>query len=156
MKRTFRHIKNNAVIYTAHSLSLFIAALFYYKLIGIYATGILFCILAIYALCMALGQRAQKCYHKYEKEDRLTQPNELCLAIAICCPIYWCWMIVGMIPITSYEAWLLTGLPINLIGWFPLREAAMKVRLKTVFWSLQISIYLLLLVICQLILPFLL
>ena len=34
MKRIYRHIKNNAIVYTAHSLSLFIAALFYYKLIG--------------------------------------------------------------------------------------------------------------------------
>ena len=156
MKRIYRHIKNNAMLFTAYSLSLFIAALFYYKLIGIYATGILFCVLAVYALCMALCQHAQKRYHKYEKEGRLTKRNELCLAIAICLPIYWCYIIVGMIPIPSHEAWLITGLPINLIGWFPLKEAATKVRLKTVFWSLQIAIYILLLVTCQLILPFLL
>lgn len=155
MKIFWKDLKQNGLVYGASILSLALTFLFYQRLIGAYATVFLASALFSYALCTALCKKAQKLYFRHEKDGSLTDYRAFWFSVAICAPIYWCWAVVGLIPITCAEAWLVTGLPLHLIGWMPLWEVAKTARCKVAFWCLQMVLYLILFVFCQWIVEYL-
>lgn len=143
MKLFWNHLRVNAVLYLVNTLSFLAVILFYYRLIGTLATLLLAGILALYALCMSICRLSQGCYRKREREGTLDSKYSFWIAIGICAPVYWCWMIVGIIPIFSFYGFLLTGLPAYIVGWMPLKATADLVDVKWLFWVAQILIFLL-------------
>jgi hypothetical protein len=56
--------------------------------------------------------------------------------------IYWYWGLVSLIPITTYDAWFIIGLPITILSSIPLKELALQNKRRWIYWLLQLAIYL--------------
>ncbi|MBQ2715977.1 MAG: hypothetical protein IJF21_04185 [Clostridia bacterium] len=55
--------------------------------------------------------------------------------------VYWYWGLVSLIPITTYAAWFIIGLPITILSSIPLKELAKQNKRRWLYWLLQLAIY---------------
>ena len=149
MRSFWSHLRDNAILYTANILSFSMGSFFYYRLIGTFATLLLAGILALYALCISICRHAQNHYQKQEREGSLSPKTAFLLALGICFPVYWCWMIAGIIPVFSFCGFLVTGLPAYIVAWMPLKASADLVDAKWLFWGTQILISAFTLCLCR-------
>lgn len=103
-------------------LFVFSIALFCGIYIGLFkvsfvALCILLLILALYGSCMALSWKSTKELKKYEQKSAriaLSQRDRtktLRFSLTALCPMYFCIVLVSLIPLYSYEVWFVTVFP---------------------------------------------
>ena len=115
----------------------------YRKIVGVFAVLLLLGILLAYATAMVACRFAMKKLESREKENCVTQSSLLGLSLLIASPIYLFWLLFAMIPIFSYEIWLLSGLPVTVIAMLALSTLAAhwKRSRRALFWLMQAGIY---------------
>ncbi|MBQ3014642.1 MAG: hypothetical protein IJD75_05865 [Clostridia bacterium] len=131
--------------------------LFYRELAGAWLTLIMLAIFVSYFFVMAVGTIGLTKFIQHERSHTLTTRRLFCFSILAAMPIYFLWLVFSLIPIVQYEVWLLIGLPIVIVTAFTLASIADRWKGKLAFyWSLQVAIYLCLLLGGQLIVNFIL
>ncbi|MBO5295335.1 MAG: hypothetical protein J6B71_08860 [Clostridia bacterium] len=140
----FRRFIKEHILFAILSVIVF---LFYRQIIGEFATLVVLCILFAYGSAMAACHFAMTKLDRLEKTDSVTTKSLFELSPIIASPIYLLWLIFSLIPILSYEVWLITGLPITGIAVLALQSIAehWEKPWRVVFWLMQILIYLCLL-----------
>lgn len=130
---------------------------FYRELIGVYATLFLILLLLSYSCCMGVNYYAMHKLLRYEREDKLTFAKVFRLSFLIGLPIYWAWALVSLLPITAYEVWFIAGFPITAISAAALKPVAeyWKKNNRFIFWTINVAIYIGLLMLGQMIMPLL-
>ncbi len=147
LKRICEYISKNIVAWLTYAMCLVLCFGFYRDIVGINGTFILFVVVFLYGVCMLLNYIGMRKILKHEKEGSLTFKKTFGLTFAVLSPIYWCWIILSVVPISTYEVWFITGFPISIISFLPLKEVANYWGRKQIaFWAVQGSIYLLFLV----------
>ena len=129
----------------------------YREIAGAWLTLIMLAIFVSYFFVMALGAIGLTKFTQHERSHTLTTRRLFHYSIFAAMPIYFLWLLFSLIPIVQYEVWLLTGLPLVIVTGFTLVSIADRWKGKLAFyWSLQVSIYLCLLIGGQLIVNFIL
>ena len=147
LKRICEYISKNILAWLTYALCVTVFVVFYREIVGINGTAILIAIFVSYGFCMILNFVGLQKFVKNEKAGTLTFKKIFGLTFLILSPIYWCWIILSIVPISTYEVWFITGFPISIISFLPIKEVAEYWKdKKTAFWMLQVSIYLLFLV----------
>ena len=136
-----RHIGEKWPYYALTALSFLPAGVIYYKIVGAYVTLFLAFLLVTYSFFMGLSQKAQNELLQLETFYRLDEKKGFRLSLVISLPIYWNWLIISLIPITSFYAWMITGFPINVHGFIHLKVIEEHVKRKALFWCVQVVIY---------------
>ena len=117
--------------------------------------GLILLILAfavLYATVMAVCHYGLSKFTQYEKNHTVTPQRLVGYSFLIAMPIYFLWLVFSLIPMIQYELWLMTGLPLVIVTGFTLHSIADRwVGKRALFWSIQIGIYLSLLIGGQLI-----
>ena len=115
----------------------------YQKIIGAFATLLLLAFLLLYSGAMTLCWFASSKLNQLEKSGRVTKKSLLGLSILMASPIYLVWSIFSLIPILSYEAWLITGLPTTAFTALTLHSIATywEKPWRFAFWLIQLVIY---------------
>ena len=132
------------ILFAVISVVIFVV---YRKIIGAFATLLLLAFLLIYSGTMTLCWFAMSRLEQLEKNGRVSQKTLLGLSFLIASPIYLIWLIISLIPILSWEVWLITGLPITVIAVFSLFSIAehWQKTQRFIFWMVQVVVYLCLL-----------
>lgn len=87
---------------------------------------IILCVLALYVLCMGLGEKSMRELNKYERKQiqvGLTEEDErkiLKYSLLTLSPAYFCVVLVSVVPLYSYEVWLITVLPCVVLNCLPI------------------------------------
>jgi hypothetical protein len=133
----------NTKKYILEGLLYFILYICYKKIIGAHSALILIAIFALYAGSIVVSDFARKKLIYFEKQNNITTKKLFYLSILILCPIYLFWFLISIIPIPSYEFWLITGFPIILLSSLPIYVLSeyWKSALKMFFWFLQLFVY---------------
>ena len=117
--------------------------------------GLILLILAfaiLYASVMAVCHYGLSKFTRHEKNHTVTPKRLVGYSFLIAMPIYFLWLVFSLIPMIQYEMWLITGFPLVIVTGFTLNSIADRWSGKRVlFWSIQIGIYLSLLIGGQLI-----
>jgi len=140
----FRRFIKEHILFSILCVILFFV---YRQIIGVFATLLVLGFLVLYGSAMAACHFAMAKLNQLQKYDKLTQKSLFGLSLLIASPIYLLWLVFSLIPILSYEIWLITGLPITGIAVLALHSIAEqweKPR-RFIFWLLQLVIYLCLL-----------
>ena len=118
--------------------------LVYRRIVGAFATLLVLGILVVYSSTMVACQFSMKKLEQLEKGDCVTQSRLLGLSLLIASPIYWLWFLFALIPIFSYEMWLLSGLPVTMIAMLALHTLAehWDQSRRIWFWLMQAGVYL--------------
>ena len=116
------------------------------RISGAPAALILTIVLVVYACATAVsyyGRSKLLCLHT---QNAITTKKLFLLCALIASPIFLFWFLFSIIPIPSYESWLMTGLPVIIVSAIPLYSISddWKHSLKKFFWGLQIFTYVLL------------
>ena len=90
---------------------------------------------------MVVSEFAERKLLYLEKQNKITAKKLFYLSAMILCPIYLFWFLFSVIPILSYEVWLITGFPIILVSCIPLHTLADHWKKTAVFWLLQLLVY---------------
>jgi len=147
MKKVLIFIKRNILLWLLYVL-LFII---FRRVMGASPALLLIVFFGVYGVSMAINEYGHVMLAVYERTDRLTPKRLMLLSFFILTPTYLFWLLLSVIPIPQYEAWLLTGLPITLIsslyiyGFYDY----WRHRLKKYFLGLQLLIYIFCFVIGQ-------
>jgi len=151
LKQFFMYLREKSIILLLYALLAAGIFIFYKNVVGLYATLFLIAVLAAYCISMAGSFFAMKKFLKAEKEQRLTPALTARLSFVIALPVYWCWLLFSLIPITSYYAWSITGFPLAIVSAFPLKAVAdfWHGIHKIVFWGIHILLYPLFLILGQ-------
>ena len=150
-KRILQHLKNNLLRYISIILAFSPFAVFYWKISGIYVVLFSVIIFISWAFIITCCHKAQLKVHAPQRNGTLTSEKALFYSLQIGLPIYWSWAIISIVPITTHYVWLLTGFPVSIISSIPLKEVSDITHNKVIFWSIQVSIYLSVLILGQLI-----
>ena len=121
--------------------------LFYRELAGGWLTLIILAFLIVYVAAMALCAFGLTQFMQHEKSHTLTKRRIFWFSAFVATPIYFLWLVFSLIPIIQYEIWMLTGLPLVIVTGLTLASLADRWKgRRCFFWSLQIFIYICLLV----------
>ena len=122
------------------------AALFicYKNLTDIPTIAALAVFLALYSCAMTLCRLGEVKIIAYDRTNTLTAKRLLGASMLVGTPIYLFWALFSLIPIISYEIWLITGFPVVIVSTFAFGSVAeyWKKR-KPLFWLMQTAIYIL-------------
>ncbi len=113
----------------------------YRKIIGAHSALILTAFLILYGGTMAVSEFAERKLLCLERQNKITANKLFYLSAMILCPIYLFWFLFSMIPIFSYEVWLITGFPIILVSCIPLHTLSDYWKKVSLFWLLQLLVY---------------
>lgn len=101
----------------------------------------------LYVTVMAVCHFGLSKFTQHERNHTVTRKRLVGYSFLIAMPIYFLWLFFSLIPIIQYELWLLTGLPLMVITGLTLCSIADRWKGNLIlFWSIQIGIYLFLLV----------
>ena len=150
-KRILQHLKNNLLRYISIILVFSPFAIFYWKISGIYVVLFSVIIFISWAFIITCCHKAQLKVHAHQRSGTLTSEKALFYSLQIGLPIYWSWAIISIVPITTHYVWLLTGFPVSVISSIPLKEISDITHNKVLFWSIQVAIYISVLILGQLI-----
>ncbi len=98
-------------------------------------------VMLLYVLCMSLSDYGMdKLIYLIDRH-----PRAPLYALLTCLPLYFCELVVGMIPLFSYEVWFMTNLPVLILMAMPLSSVAevwgdLKYK-KAHFWLFQIAVH---------------
>ena len=115
--------------------------------------------LLLYGCAMGFSQFGMRKLIKYEKMYVYTNiPKKEYSKIMLCCvlallPIYFCIMLASLIPIFTYEVWIITLFPCLFISLIPAKEVYEAqyplTHFKIRFWIIQATIIIILSSMCQ-------
>ncbi|MBQ9131017.1 MAG: hypothetical protein IJX62_00920 [Clostridia bacterium] len=144
----FRNFIKEHVTVAVLSVAVFLV---YRRIVGVFATLLFLGILVVYAGTMVACRFSMKKLEHMEKGNCVTQSRLLGLSLLIASPIYLFWLLFALIPIFSYEIWLLSGLPVTVIAMLALSTLAAHWNRsrQALFWLMQTGIYLCLFLIGQ-------
>lgn len=129
----------------------------YRELAGALLTLLILAFLILYATANALCHYGMTKFLQHEKSNTVTQKRLVGYSFLIGMPIYFLWFVFSLIPIIQYEVWMLTGLPVVIVTGLTLFSIADRWKgKKAVYWSIQLFIYLSLLIGGQLLIHFIL
>ena len=86
---------------------------------------ILLAVFALYGFCMGLGYKSMEQIKKYERKathSGLTRKDDariLLFSLTTLSPTYFCVVLVSLVPLYTYEVWLITILPCILLNCLP-------------------------------------
>ena len=127
----------------------FLVLLIFWWLSGIYVAIITIIFFSTYSTAMDIGKKAKRKYNELAPTGTLTEKQTMLLSLQNGMLIYWYWGLVSLIPITTYSAWFIIGLPVTILSSIPLKELAKQNKRGWVYWLLQLTIYVLLFLIGQ-------
>ena len=87
---------------------------------------ILLAILALYAVCMGVGEKGMRELNKYEQKlihfglDEKDERRILLFSLLTLFPAYFCMILVSAVPLYSYTVWLITVFPCILLNCLPM------------------------------------
>ena len=90
------------------------------------AVCILLAILALYAVCMGIGEKGMRELRKYEQKLIHFGPDEkdgrkiLLFSLLTLCPAWFCVILVSAVPLYAYTVWLITVFPCILLNCLPM------------------------------------
>lgn len=150
-KQILQHLRKNLFRYIGMVFAFSPFAIFYWKISGIYVVVFSVIIFISWAFIITCCHKAQLKVQAHQRSGTLTPKNALLYSLQIGLPIYWSWAIISVVPITTHYVWLLTGFPVSIISSIPLKEVSDITHNKVIFWSIQVAIYLSVLLLGQLI-----
>ena len=109
-------LKENITVF----LSYIIIFILYRKLLGSSFALLLTIFFAAYGSAVVASQYGKSRMIYLEKAGMLTTKKLFFCSILMPLPIYLFWFLFSIIPVPSYEVWLITGLPITFISGLPL------------------------------------
>ncbi len=119
----------------------------YKELSGALFTILILTFMVLYATANVLCHYGMSKFLQHEKNNTVTQKRLVGYSFLISMPIYFLWLVFSLIPIIQYEIWMLTGLPLVIVTGLTLFSISDRWREKKVlFWSIQLAIYLCLLI----------
>ena len=107
-------------------------------------------VMLLYVVCMSLSDYGMdKLIYLVDRH-----PRAPLYTLLTCLPLYFCELVVGMIPLFSYEVWFMTNLPVLILMAMPLTSVAevwrdLKFR-QVYFWLFQIAVHALIILTTQL------
>ena len=126
--------------------------LFYKEIWGSFAACIIVLMLLLYSVVMLLCSFGMTKIAQHERSGTICFRIVFGYSFLVAMPIYFLWALFSLVPIVQSELWLLTGLPLCLCTGLTLASISEKwVARRTLFWTIQIAIYLTLTVAGQLI-----
>ena len=152
---TIEDIKENPRRAIVTAFFFFLVLLIFWWLSGIYVAIITIIFFSTYSTAMDIGKKAKRKYNELAPTGTLTEKQTMLLSLQNGMLIYWYWGLVSLIPITTYAAWFIIGLPVTILSSIPLKEVANRNKRKWLYWLFQLAIYLALFA-CGQILTFLL
>ena len=90
------------------------------------AVCILLAILAMYAVCMGIGEKGMRELRKYEQKlihfglDGEDDRKILLSSLLTLCPAWFCVILVSAVPLYAYTVWLITVFPCILLNCLPM------------------------------------
>jgi hypothetical protein len=139
---TIEDIKENPRRAIVTAFFFFLVLLIFWWLSGIYVAIITIIFFSTYSTAMDIGKKAKRKYNELAPTGTLTEKQTMILSLQNDMLIYWYWGLVSLIPITTYSAWFIIGLPITILSSIPLKELARRNKRRWLYWLLQITIYL--------------
>lgn len=119
----------------------FLVWIIFWCLSGIYVAIITIVFFSTYSTAMDIGKKAKRKYNELAPTGTLTEKQTMILSLQNGMLIYWYWGLVSLIPITTYEAWFIIGLPIIILSSIPLKELARQNKRGWIYWLCQLAIY---------------
>jgi len=138
---TLEDIRANPRRATVTAFFFLLVLLIFWWLAGIAVAIISIVFFLTYSTAMDIGKKAKRKYNELAPTGTLTEKQTMLLSLQNGMLIYWYWGLVSLIPITTYEAWLIIGLPITLLSAIPLKEVANRNKRKGLYWIFQLVIY---------------
>ena len=127
----------------------FLLLLIFWSISGIYVAIITLVFFFTYSTAMDIGKKAKRKYNRLAPTGTLTERQTMLLSLQNAMMIYWYWGLVSLIPITTYAAWFIIGLPVTILSSIPLKELARQNKRPWLYWLLQLAIYVALFLIGQ-------
>jgi hypothetical protein len=139
---TIEDIRENPRRAIVTAFFFFLVWLIFWWLSGIYVAIITIIFFSTYSTAMDIGKKAKRKYNELAPTGTLTEKQTMILSLQNGMLIYWYWGLVSLIPITTYDAWFIIGLPITILSSIPLKELARQNKRGWIYWLLQLAIYL--------------
>jgi hypothetical protein len=139
---TIEDIRENPRRAIVTAFFFFLVLLIFWWLSGIYVAIITIIFFSTYSTAMDIGKKAKRKYNELAPTGTLTEKQTMILSLQTGMLIYWYWGLVSLIPITTYDAWFIIGLPITILSSIPLKELALQNKRRWIYWLLQLAIYL--------------
>lgn len=138
---TIEDIKENPRRAIVTAFFFFLVLLIFWWISGIYVAIITIIFFSTYSTAMDIGKKAKRKYNELAPTGTLTEKQTIRLSLQNGMLIYWYWGLVSLIPITTYAAWFIIGLPITILSSIPLKELAKQNKRGWLYWLLQLAIY---------------
>ena len=138
---TIEDIRENPRRAIVTAFFFFLVWLIFWLLSGIYVAIITIIFFSTYSTAMDIGKKAKRKYNELAPTGTLTEKQTMILSLQNGMLIYWYWGLVSLIPITTYDAWFIIGLPITILSSIPLKELAKQNKRRWLYWTLQVVIY---------------
>lgn len=154
MRRKRRFIKDHFKPFIRDHICVIIFSVlffaFYKNVSGLLPTVLFIGFVILYTTSIAICEFGMSKFEGYERSGTLTRERLYRLSFLIGAPVYLLWLAYSFIPIPHYVVWFLTGLPLCVVSALNLFEVADRWnQRKTLYWSIQASIYLVLTLIGQ-------
>jgi hypothetical protein len=94
--------------------------------ISVTAFLILLAIMALYSVCMGIGEKSMQELKKYEQKqihfglNEKDHPKILLFSLFTLFPAFFCVVLVTLVPLYTYEVWLITVFPCILLNCLPM------------------------------------
>jgi hypothetical protein len=94
--------------------------------ISLIAFLILLAVLALYSVCMGIGEKSMQELKKYEQKlihfglNEKDHPKILLFSLFTLFPAFFCVVLVTLVPLYTYEVWLITVFPCILLNCLPM------------------------------------
>lgn len=138
---TIEDIRENPRRAIVTAFFFFLLLLIFWWISGIYVAIITIIFFFTYSTAMDIGKKAKKEYNRLAPTGTLTEKQTMILSLQNGMAVYWYWGLVSLIPITTYAAWFIIGLPITILSSIPLKELAKQNKRRWLYWLLQLAIY---------------
>ncbi|MBO5306186.1 MAG: hypothetical protein J6B12_05430 [Clostridia bacterium] len=145
MQKMIGNLRENAWKHFITFLVFVLLFVFYWRISGIYTVLFLFGLIVPYGFAVAFCEKGKQKFLRAKREDCLTPRDAFRYAIQMSAPFYWCWFVVSLFPIMTWELWLITAIPPIVLTGMPLVALADVVYNKKTFWLVQVAMYLLML-----------
>jgi hypothetical protein len=142
--KSHERINENPRQATITAISFLIFLLIFWWIAGIGVAIFTLFFFFTYSTAMDIGKKAMREYNRRAPTGALSEKETMLLSLKNGMLIYWYWGLVDLIPITTYEAWFIIGLPITFLSSIPLKELAKQNKRVWLYWLFQLAIYLVL------------
>ncbi len=98
--------------------------------------------MALYSGAMAVCRLGEIKLVTYYRSNTFTAKRLFGVSVLVAAPIYLFWVLFSLIPIMSYEIWLITGFPVVIVSALAFGSVAEYWgKRKPLFWFIQTAIY---------------